>query len=197
MGASDILVGVWLVLVAGFLGGGGLLLRSSVFQLTTADLFFLSLFVKVTADILSSESIRLVVFWAMAVAALPMFGVPWRAGSWTWTNVVGTSANWRSEMWKMSLCSQDSIVIFLFFEVQFVTGRMYCAYAYIGVWCRSWSRPLVWAVKMPGRSTKGPCVWNRVLRQVVVRSAWLLQFLGDDGGFVDRDAWEGSPVFVP
>jgi hypothetical protein len=69
--------------------------------------------------------------------------------------------------------------------------------ACIGVRCRSWSRPLVQAVKMLGRSMKGPYVWNMVLRQVVVGSAWLLQFLGDDGGFVDRDAWEGSPVFVP
>jgi hypothetical protein len=161
MGASDILVGVGLVLVAGFLGGGGLLFRSSVFRLATADLFFLSLSVKVMADMLSSESIRLVVFRAMAVAALPI-GVPWRAGSWTWTDVVGTSANWRSEMRKMSLCSLDSIVIFLFFEVQFVTGRMYCAYAYIGVRCHPWSRPLVRAVKVPGRKTKGACVWNMV-----------------------------------
>jgi hypothetical protein len=161
MGASDILVGVGLFLVAGFLGGGGPLFRSSVFWLATADLFFLSLSVKVMADMLSSESIRLVEFRAMAVAALPI-GVPWRAGSWTWTDVVGTSANWRSEMRKMSLCSLDSIVIFLFFEVQFVTARMYCAYAYIGVRCRPWSRPLVRAVKVPGRKTKGACVWNMV-----------------------------------
>lgn len=44
---------------------------------------------------------------------------------------------------------------------------------------------------------KGALCLVQGLRQVVVGSAWLLQFLDDDGWFVDRDAWEGSPFFVP
>ena len=43
VGAPDILVGVWLVLAAGILGGGGLFFRSPVLLLATADLLLLFL----------------------------------------------------------------------------------------------------------------------------------------------------------
>lgn len=109
-----ILVGMWLF-------------RSPVFRSAAADFFFLSLSVKVTADVLSSKSIRLVVFWAMVVAACPMLGVPRRAGRWIRTDAAGTTTNWKSEMRKTTLGPEDSFVIFLFFRDQFVIGRMYCS----------------------------------------------------------------------
>ena len=43
VGAPDILVGVWLVLAVGILGGGGLFFRSPVLLLATADLLLLFL----------------------------------------------------------------------------------------------------------------------------------------------------------
>jgi hypothetical protein len=53
-------------------------------------------------------------------ATVPMFGVPWWKERWTWIVVVAAMANWRSEMKKMRLDLEDSIVIFFFFGVQFV-----------------------------------------------------------------------------
>ena len=126
--ALVILVGVWFVPVAGFLGGGELLLRSPVFRLATADLFFLSLSGKVTAR--SLKSIRLE-FQAMAHAAVPMLGVPCREGRWIWTDAVVVTANWRPEMRKMTMRPEDSFVIFLFFGGQFVKGGVYCADVYL------------------------------------------------------------------
>ena len=81
-------VGVWgfpagglLVRVAGTLSDGGLFFRSPVSWLATADFFFLFHFAKVTADIRSTKSIRLG-FQALALAANPKLGVPWRCGRW-------------------------------------------------------------------------------------------------------------------
>ena len=89
VGAPVTPLGVWLVPVAGFLGGGGLLFRSPVLWPATADFFFLPLSVKVTADTCSSDLIRLAEFWAMSLAALPRLGVPCREGGgsglmWWW-----------------------------------------------------------------------------------------------------------------
>ena len=93
VGAPVTPLGVWLVSVAGFPGGGGLLFRSSVIWLATADFFFLPLSVKVTADTRSSDLIRLAEFWAMSLAAFPRLGVPCREGRWIWTDVVVVTAN--------------------------------------------------------------------------------------------------------
>ena len=111
-----------LVPVAGFLGGGGLLFRSSVLWPATADFFFLPLSVKVTADTRSSDLIRLAEFWAMSLAVLLRFGVPCQVGRWIWTDAVVVTANWRPEMRKMTMRPEDSFVIFLFFGGQFVKG---------------------------------------------------------------------------
>ena len=100
------------------------MLRSPVFRLATADLFFLSLSGKVTAR--SLKSIRLE-FQAMAHAAVPMLGVPCREGRWTWPVVVVAAANWRPEKKKM----KDLVVFLFFFEDQFAIGRMYCALDYV------------------------------------------------------------------
>ena len=130
VGAPVTPLGVRLVPVAGFLGGGGLFFWSPVLWLATADFFFLPLSVKVTADTRSSNLIRLVEFWAMSHAALPMLGVPCREGRWIWTDAVVATANWRPERRKMTMRPEDSFVIFLFFGGQFVKGRVYCADIY-------------------------------------------------------------------
>ena len=122
--APVILLGEWLVPVAGF-GGSELLVRSPALRLATADLFFLFLSGKVTADSRSSKSI-LLEFLAMAHAAVPMFGVPCREGRWTWLAAVVAAAIWCPEKKKM-----DLVVIFFFFEDQFAIGRMYCALDYV------------------------------------------------------------------
>jgi hypothetical protein len=44
----------------------------------------------------------------------------WRKERWTWIVVVVSMASWRSEMRKMRLDPEDSIVVFCFFEIQFV-----------------------------------------------------------------------------
>jgi len=80
VGAPVTPLGVRLVPVAGFLGGGGLFFRSPVLWLAKADFFFLPLSVKVTADTRSSDLIRLAEFWAMSLAALPRLGVSCREG---------------------------------------------------------------------------------------------------------------------
>ena len=117
---------MWLVPVAGFLGGGGLFFRSPVLWLATADFFFLPLSVKVTADTRSSDLIRLAEFWAMSLAVLLRFGVPCQVGRWIWTDAVVVTTNWRPEMRKMTMRPEDSFVIFLFFGGQFVKGGVLC-----------------------------------------------------------------------
>jgi hypothetical protein len=120
--SSVIPVGLWLFLVVGSPGGGGCFFGSSVLRAAAANFLFLFPPAKGLADFLSMKSIRLV-FWAMDDAAVPMFGVPWRKKRWTWIVVVAATANWRSEMKKMRLDLEDSIVIFFSFGVQFVIGE--------------------------------------------------------------------------
>ena len=55
-----------------------------------ADLLFLSYHVKVTADRRSAESMCLVKYRVLALAALPRFGVPWRHGRRIWKLQVAT-----------------------------------------------------------------------------------------------------------
>jgi len=59
----------------------------------------------------------------MSLAAFPRLGVPCREGRWIWTDAVVVTANWRPEMRKMTMCPEDSFVIFLFFGGQFGKGE--------------------------------------------------------------------------
>ena len=68
-------VGAWFVWVAELFSDGRLFFRSSVVGPAMADLLFLSYHVKVMADRRSAESMRLVEYRALALAALPRFGV--------------------------------------------------------------------------------------------------------------------------
>ena len=119
-------VGLRLVRVAGFLGGDGLLFRSLVVWPAVVDIVFLFHLVKVTADSRSAESTRLVAYQAVDLAASPRFGVPWRDGRRIWRFQAVKVMNGMPEMKrKMNSSHRGSFVIFLFFGVLFVKGRMY------------------------------------------------------------------------
>ena len=77
-------MGAWFVWAAESFSDGRLFFRSSVVGPAMADLLFLSYHVKVTDDRRSAESMRLVEYRALALAALPRFGVPCRHGRRIW-----------------------------------------------------------------------------------------------------------------
>ena len=86
-------MGVWFVWAAESFSDGRLFFQSSVVRPAMADLLFLSYLVKVMADRRSAESMRLVEYRALALAALPRFGVPWGHGRRIWKLQVETMAN--------------------------------------------------------------------------------------------------------
>lgn len=127
-------VGVWsipegglLVRVAGTLSDGGLFFRSLVSWLAMADFFFLFYFAKVTADIHSAELIRLG-FRALALAAIPKLGVPWRGGR---RILLGLGVcllqtgprTMAAVLWKMEVVCCN----FPFFRVLSIKDWMHCA----------------------------------------------------------------------
>ena len=85
-------MGAWFVWAAESFSDGRLFFRSSVVRPAMADLLFLSYHVKVTADRRSAQSMRLVEYQALALEALPRFGVPWRHGRRIWKLQVETMA---------------------------------------------------------------------------------------------------------
>ena len=93
VGTWDIPVGARFVWAAESFSDGRLFFRSSVVRPAMADLLFLSYHVRLTADRRSAESMRLVKYRALALAALPRFGVPWRHGRRIWKLQVETMAN--------------------------------------------------------------------------------------------------------
>jgi len=122
--------GVRFVRVAEFLGSAGFFFRSLVVWPAVVDIVFLFHLVKVTADSRSAESTRLVAYQAVDLAASPRFGVPWRDGRRIWRFQAVKVTNGMPEMKrKMNSSHRGSFVIFLFFWVLFVKGRMYCAVA--------------------------------------------------------------------
>ena len=122
-------MGAWFVWVAELFSDGRLFFRSSVVGPAMADLLFLSYLVKVMADRRSAESMRLVEYRALALAALPRFGVPWRHGRRIWKLQVVKMANEMSERSrKMNSSFRGFFIIFLFFGVSFLKGGVYCAH---------------------------------------------------------------------
>ena len=84
--------------------------------------------IKVMADTRSAESMRLVEYRALALAALPRFGVPWCYGRRIWKLQVETMANETPEKSrKMNSSFRGFFVIFFFSRVLFVKGGGVCA----------------------------------------------------------------------
>ena len=121
-------MGAWFVWAAESFSDGRLFFRSSVVRPAMTGLLFLSYHVKVTDDRRSAESMRLVEYRALALAALPRFGVPWRHGRRIWKLQVETMANETPEKSrKMNSSFRGFFVIFFFSGVLFVKDGVYCA----------------------------------------------------------------------